>query len=218
MGARESIGIAESSPGVAFTPLMLGRPGFRRLFQASEHGMVIVDDNRRYLAVNGAAADLFGLPPDQIVGRRIDDFTTAELLPVLPVMWAEFLQAGTLAGPYEIRVGSRRSKLDFAAAANIAPGRHLAILLTVAPGRDAEPAVAPDPAPQPALLTKRERDVLALLAHGLNADEAASELGVARNTIQNHLRSARAKLGARTRSHAIALAIGRGQIPLEHHD
>jgi DNA-binding CsgD family transcriptional regulator len=49
----------------------------------------------------------------------------------------------------------------------------------------------------------------------LSAEEAAAELGVARNTIQNHLRSARAKLGARTRSHAIALAIGRGEIPLE---
>lgn len=198
----------------AFTPLALGSPAFRRLFQTSSHGMVIVDDNRRYLAVNDAAGRLFGLAPEQVVGRRIDDFTAPDLLPVLPVMWAEFLEEGTLAGPYEIRIGRRRTKLEFAATANIAPGRHMAILLELEP----EPTLEPSATPAPAVLSRRERDVLALLANGMRAEEAAAELGVARNTVQNHLRSARAKLGARTRSHAIALAIGRGEIPVELDD
>jgi PAS domain S-box-containing protein len=210
---------AEATPRPrAFTPLALGNPAFRRLFQSSDHGMVIFDDNRRYLAVNEAAARFFGLPADQIVGRRADDFTAPELLPVLPVMWAELLEAGTLAGPYEIVVRSRRKTLDFAATANIAPGRHLAIILSLAPGEEPEPTARPDAEPSSPVLTKRESEVLARLAGGMSAEEAASGLGVARNTIQNHLRSARAKLGARTRAHAIALAIARGEIPLEPHD
>lgn len=215
MSSRQSsTGTEGASPGFAFAPLTLGSPRFKRLFESSDHGMVIVDDRRRYLAVNDAASRIFGLPSDQVLGRRIDDFTAPELLSVLPVMWAEFLKAGTLAGPFEFQVRSRRVKLDFTATANIAPGRHLGLYLTPPAGQEPEPAAEPDAPPTPPLLTSREREVLDLLARGRSADEAASELGVARNTIQNHLRSARAKLGAKTRSHAIALATGRGEIPL----
>src|SRR3954451_4987327 len=103
---------------------------------------------------------------------------------------------------------------EFAATAKVAPGRHLGMVLEL---DQPEPPAPFEPAGEPAVrvLTRRERDVLTLLARGKRAEEAAADLGVARNTIQNHLRSARAKLGARTRGHAIAPAISRGEIPVE---
>jgi HD-GYP domain-containing protein (c-di-GMP phosphodiesterase class II)/DNA-binding CsgD family transcriptional regulator len=61
-------------------------------------------------------------------------------------------------------------------------------------------------------LSRRELQVLTLLARGASGDGAASALGVAPATIRKHLRTASSKLGAHTRTHAVALAIDSGQI------
>jgi DNA-binding CsgD family transcriptional regulator len=55
-------------------------------------------------------------------------------------------------------------------------------------------------------LTDREREVLALVGEGLSNEEAARRLGVSGTTIDAQLKSARRKLGARTRAQAAALA------------
>jgi DNA-binding CsgD family transcriptional regulator len=176
--------------------------------------MLIASDTRHYVAVNDAACRLFGLSADQILRRRIDDFTPPEQQSVLPIIWAQFLEAGTQAGTFDLRIGQKRIEVEFAATANIAPGQHLSILLT--PVRKEAPADAEPGTPRRnSVLTDREREVLSLLAHGKSAEDAAATLDIARNTVQNHLRSARAKLGARTRSHAIVLAIRHGEIPLD---
>jgi DNA-binding NarL/FixJ family response regulator len=56
-------------------------------------------------------------------------------------------------------------------------------------------------------LTPRERDVLATLADGHTAREAAKLLGIGDETVKTHLRNAMQKLEARTRVHAIAIAL-----------
>ena len=43
-------------------------------------------------------------------------------------------------------------------------------------------------------------------------EEIAVRLAISPETVRNHVRSARTKLGARTRAHATALAIARGEI------
>jgi DNA-binding CsgD family transcriptional regulator len=60
----------------------------------------------------------------------------------------------------------------------------------------------------------REWEVLGLLALGHTGEEIAEELGISPETVRNHLRGAREKLGARTRAQAIALALSRGLIKL----
>lgn len=67
------------------------------------------------------------------------------------------------------------------------------------------------PAAPPAL-TPRERQVLQLIAHGLDIATVSSRLAVSPDTARTHLRSARARLGARTRAHAVAIALERGMI------
>jgi DNA-binding NarL/FixJ family response regulator len=59
-------------------------------------------------------------------------------------------------------------------------------------------------------LTSREREVLALLAHGMTNKEIAATLTITTNTVKRHLRSLFAKLGVNTRSAASAIATKAG--------
>jgi DNA-binding response OmpR family regulator len=55
-------------------------------------------------------------------------------------------------------------------------------------------------------LTRREQQVLALLADGLTPAEVADELVISSSTVGTHIEHIYAKLGARTRAHAIGIA------------
>jgi DNA-binding NarL/FixJ family response regulator len=65
-----------------------------------------------------------------------------------------------------------------------------------------------------ALLTARQRQVLALVAQGMAEPDIAQNLGVAVATISSHVTEARRRLGARDRAHAVALAYHVGILPL----
>lgn len=67
------------------------------------------------------------------------------------------------------------------------------------------PRVIPRSSP-PGGLTGREREILALVGEGLSTKEAARRLGISGATVETQLKSARRKLGARTRAQAAALA------------
>lgn len=56
-------------------------------------------------------------------------------------------------------------------------------------------------------LTRREREVLRLLADGLANDAIGAELGISVETVRTHIRKAMDKLDADTRTHAVATAL-----------
>jgi DNA-binding NarL/FixJ family response regulator len=56
-------------------------------------------------------------------------------------------------------------------------------------------------------LTKRELDVVSLIALGATGPEIADELQVTHNTVRTHARNAMTKLGARSRAHMVAKAL-----------
>jgi DNA-binding NarL/FixJ family response regulator len=60
-------------------------------------------------------------------------------------------------------------------------------------------------------LTSRERDVLRGLAEGLTNEEIGGRLFLSPDTVRTHIRKAATRLGARNRTHAVALAL------IDHH-
>jgi two-component system, NarL family, nitrate/nitrite response regulator NarL len=74
----------------------------------------------------------------------------------------------------------------------------------------AGPAVAGQPAGT--RLTARELDVLRLLAEGLSHEEIGTRLSIAAETVRTHSRKAADRLGARTRTQAVASAIRLGLV------
>jgi DNA-binding NarL/FixJ family response regulator len=81
-----------------------------------------------------------------------------------------------------------------------------------------ETALEPAPAESAAggnersLLSKREREVLQLLANGRTNDETAQEVGLSPATVRTYVENAMHKLKADSRTHAVAVAVRLGLI------
>lgn len=79
--------------------------------------------------------------------------------------------------------------------------------------REAEPLARPEAHAQPSGeqdLTKRETEVLALIASGLSDREIAERLLLSPHTVHRHVANVRTKLGLPTRAAAVAAATRRG--------
>jgi len=82
---------------------------------------------------------------------------------------------------------------------------------TLAGGSYLDPALTRIAAPA-SKLTRRELDVLELLAEGLPHEEIGRRLGISSETVRTHLRKASDRLGASTRTQAVATALRLGLI------
>jgi DNA-binding NarL/FixJ family response regulator len=62
------------------------------------------------------------------------------------------------------------------------------------------------------VLSPREREILGMLANGMNGTAISRELMISSETVRTHVRNAMRKLAAKTRVHAVTLAIQRHEI------
>lgn len=76
------------------------------------------------------------------------------------------------------------------------------------------PGGAPDDGPLIEELTKREHEVLTLVADGLPNREIATALAISEHTVKFHLASIFGKLGVSTRTEAVHKGIRRGVIEI----
>lgn len=63
-------------------------------------------------------------------------------------------------------------------------------------------------------ISRREKQVLILVAYGMTLPEVGSYLCLAHGTVQEHLKRIRRKLGARNTTHAVAIAVYQKMISL----
>jgi PAS domain S-box-containing protein len=104
---------------------------FRAAFSLALDAMMIVDDNRRWLQGNRAAADLLGIDQNEIPGKRMDEFAIGNR-GVPQEDWERFLEVGELKGEIDIRRSDGEVRhVEYSARANFMPGRHLSILRDV---------------------------------------------------------------------------------------
>jgi DNA-binding CsgD family transcriptional regulator len=61
-------------------------------------------------------------------------------------------------------------------------------------------------------LTRREREVLELVAEGMSNRALAERLGISEHTVKSHVGALLGKLGAATRAELVAIAVRRGLI------
>jgi DNA-binding CsgD family transcriptional regulator len=59
-------------------------------------------------------------------------------------------------------------------------------------------------------LTRREREVLALIANGYSTADVARVLWITEDTVRTHIRRMKARLEARSRPHLVAIAFREG--------
>jgi PAS domain S-box-containing protein len=103
-----------------------------RAFDMMADAVLLADDSRRYVDVNGAAASLFGLPREALLGRRIEEFAPPPKEYDVEAGWQEFLREGQQQGLFPlVRPDGSRRMVEFRATANIVPNLHLSVLRDV---------------------------------------------------------------------------------------
>jgi DNA-binding NarL/FixJ family response regulator len=157
--------------------------------------------------------------------RDIGDFDVA----ILDMRWSRNGAAESLSAHEAIRAMRRAAPVLGIVAHGERPERHIAtaaiqagacayVARTAGPAelrRAVEAAVAQERFVDPAVppkgrrgkLTRRQREILQLLANGESNTVAARELDLSEETVKTHTKNALARLGARNRSHAIAIAL-----------
>ena len=197
------------------------------IFSESRNPMLLADDNRRYVNANTSACVLLGYDLATLRTMRIDDVAIPEVRPYLDDVWDDFLVRGGSVGRFALlRSDGTTVEVEFNATANVVPGLHLSLFINPAvtgegQGLDEVGDPAKSSVQEPvsavaersgALLDGVERRVMTLLALGLNWHEVADEIGISASEVRASMQSAMEKLGARTRAHAVSIAIRAGEI------
>ena len=185
---------------------------FERLFRDSPVGAVAIDMEGRLVDVNPAFCKLAGREAHALIGRNAAE-VIADGDDVHEPPW----RAGT-DRPGPLSAVRRVARPD---------GRGMPVQVTASLVRNSTGVpshwicqctpkfLAPvDSLPEGDSLSYRERQVLSLLAHGHDGPEIAERLGLAPETVRSYAQSAREKIGAKTRTEAVALALIRGEISL----
>jgi PAS domain S-box-containing protein len=194
----------------------------------AQPAILVVDDERRCLEANLAACRLLGLSRRDAVGRTVDEFLAPTMRTRLEHVWRAFQEGGGHAGPFELSSSSAEAlEVHITVTANVLPGNHLLVLSASEPERGEHPAALPAEARATTPTvgrgasfgregpTPRECEVLSLLASGATDEQIAEALALSPATVQTHVRNAKAKLGARTRAQAVAMALQQGLISVE---
>lgn len=97
--------------------------------------------------------------------------------------------------------------------ADIPPETELVVVARAAPAVQSRPTRVTSET-SVATLSRREQEILALLADGLVNKQIAARLGISTNTVKTHLELLFEKLGVATRAEAVATGVKRGLLLL----
>jgi two-component system, NarL family, response regulator YdfI len=168
--------------------------------------------------IDAALIDTSGEPPESFL-PDLNDSALADELPIVllsdhasPPWLADALRAGVRA----VLAASASPEQLYGALQAAAAG--LVVLqaadVTAALPAAAGPSTSAPPGELAEPLTRREREVLQMLAAGLGNKEIAARLNISDHTAKFHVASILGKLGASTRTEAVAIGIRRGLVLL----
>lgn len=187
--------------------------------RAPQAAILVVDDERRCVEASLGACRILGASRAEVEGALLEDLLAPAMRDRIDHVWRAFAGAGGEAGPFEVAsatapAGSVRLTLT----ANVLPGRHVVTLEPQTPARTESygngngNGSAGSRRSEVRTPSPREIEVLGLLAGGATDGQIAGQLSLSPATVQTHVRNAKAKLGARTRAQAVAMALVQGLI------
>jgi len=184
---------------------------FATAFTQSRNAMVLLDGERRHVDVNGAYLKLIGYRREQLLGQPVYRYLVGG--PQLSAReWKKLLAEHRFTGESELLVADGgRVAVQWAASTEVVTGRQLVLFVALSTsqwGPRFRRSLPEEHRPEP--LSKREREVVRLVALGATGPEIAEELRIAHDTVRTHARNAMTKVGARSRAHLVAKALGEG--------
>lgn len=162
-----------------------------------EAGAFLIEGADRFLAVNQRACVMLGWLREELLGQRPADVVLA------PELWPG--EGAVETGLVRLRRKDGESIAVRYEARDVALGPGRAALWLVSPLERTTPTSA-------RRLTPRELEILQLLADGADTEEISRGLAIARETVKTHIRRLLAKLDARSRTHAVAIAFRRALV------
>lgn len=183
---------------------------FKAAFTQSRNPMLLADEERRIVEVNGALLRFLGYKSTDLVGRPV--WTLVDGGPhFTPEQWAAQLAKERFTGEVGLtRADGTVVVHQWGATVETVTGRKLVLAVLIGPSRWGgrfRRAVVPS---EEGELSDRELEVVHHVAHGRSGPEIADELGIAHDTVRTHVRNAMEKIGARSRAHLVAKALGEG--------
>lgn len=191
------------------TPVVGWEQAFWLAFERSANGIALVDEHRRFVAVNDALLAILGASRDGILGASVIDTIPPSERFRAQREWDAFLGSGgdySGGGPI-VRLDGSAAEIEVAARLIMLSERRLAIcVVTLKSG--SRRSVEPDTGP-PRRLTQREREVVTLIALGRTTPQIAEELYISNATVRTHVQNAMRKLAVHTRAQLVASVLSR---------
>ena len=109
------------------------------LFDGVLDAVLVATDDREYVDANPAACELLGVPKEELLGSRLEDFLPEGQRDAALEAWAGFIERGRMEGEIVLRRPDGELRVaEFRAKAGYLPGRHLSVLRDVTQRKRAE--------------------------------------------------------------------------------
>ena len=179
---------------------------FWGVFQRSSNPIAVLDDQQRIAAVNDAGLDLLDRRRLELLGSMLPDYFTPQTRGRAENAWQKLLRFGENIGSQRLRRDDG-TELDVDYVSRLIR-IHLRAFVLVVVRPATPPSFSRSPmATEQAPLSRREREVVGLVALGLETPAIAKKLHISEHTVRAHVRNAMKRLGAVTRAHLVAIAL-----------
>jgi PAS domain S-box-containing protein len=172
--------------------------------------MVLLDDQRRHVDVNGAYLKLAGYAREEVIGRPVWEYVAGGPQQT-DRQWEQAIARGELSGQAGLVCADGTTvTVQYAGHTEVITGQRLVLFVALSTSRWGRHSRRdPDTGARDAL-SAREREIVRLVAAGQTGPEIAEHLHISHSTVRTHVRNAMGKVGARSRAHLVAKALGDG--------